>query len=64
MDKDTRIAELERRVARLEAFLTADNDEWADPMDLIKKDTLKATIASVVDSEFHISTSAKLERSL
>ena len=58
-----RIDLLERRVAQMEEFIMAGQDDWTEPSDMLAQDSLIETIKSVVKSGFYVSTTSELKSS-
>lgn len=60
--RDAEIADLKRRIDRLEAFITGKQDRWETDDDMLNGDTLRASVVAVVEAEFYVSSNVTLSR--
>jgi len=53
---------LEKRVLRLEKFITDNNEAWPNMDRMLDEDTLTDHIREYVSQKFYVSTTSKLEQ--
>jgi len=61
-DLTDKVETLTSRIARLENFITKDQNEWSEDEDLLRQGGLSSVIKSVVESDFWASVSAEFRR--